>query len=383
ALGGIAERQQKALVAARQCLQAQVALHRKCPWFAGQIARFVTVRQRAVFLDHAVDAENIGYTRRFFGFCGAQFRFRHSHIASQIGIKQPMGIIEGRPQKLATRQILIGRRNAALNQHLCRFHRTGIAEARQGGAIGAHQKDCFDQIATRLTHGKGCQFTVIERTFRHDAINRQRQLFGNLVEAKRWNRTVTATTIIEKTVGIADGRFATLYGNIHFQPSRAEILVVRGSAATAPSQTRTRSTPSGYCAPFSRHCWMKSWGRPSTWSERSPSMPGPFSTKPCPLFSDATASTMVVERSGNSALPCEKSARDGSRDTSLTRANCAASAFSPPAARAGKVSQAVASSLAAIAASHHTVASWSSRVAEITPSSGVNGCGGVAAAASG
>ena len=264
ALGGIAECQQETFITACQCLKAQIAFHRECPRFASQVARFVTFRQGTIILDHANRTKNIGYTRRLFLHGFPHFGFRNGNITGQIWVEQTVRVIKGRSEQLTARQILVGRRNATFDQHFSGFHRPRIAKTRQGCAVGAHQKDCLDQIAARLTNSKCRQFAIIERTFGHDAINRQRQLFGNLVETQSRNRTIAATTIIEKTVGIMDGRFATLYGNIHFQPSRAETRVVRGSAATAPSLTRTRSTPSGYCAPFSRHCWMKSCGRPST-----------------------------------------------------------------------------------------------------------------------
>src|SRR5690606_25573991 len=86
---------------------------------------------------------------------------------------------------------------------------------RQGCAVGTDQKDCLNQIATRLSHGKCCEFAIIKRTFGHDTINGETQLFGNLVKTQRWNRAVTATAIIKQTVGIADGGFTALYSNIH------------------------------------------------------------------------------------------------------------------------------------------------------------------------
>ena len=60
ALGGIGERKQETLVAARQRLQAQIAVQRKFQWLAGKVARHVIFRHLAVTLDQAFASEDVG-----------------------------------------------------------------------------------------------------------------------------------------------------------------------------------------------------------------------------------------------------------------------------------------------------------------------------------
>ena len=52
--------------------------------------------------------------------------------------------------------------------------RLGRAEARQGGAEGAHQEDRLDHVAARLLDGERRKFAVIQRAFGHHAIDAER-----------------------------------------------------------------------------------------------------------------------------------------------------------------------------------------------------------------
>ena len=115
ALGGIAERKQKALVAARQRLQAEVARHRKLQRLAGQVADLAGVV--AIGLDQPLMGEQIGDARRPLGVgvarrCGGNFG-----ALGQLRIEQPVGVVEGRSQQLTAGQILEGRRDAAFDLH--------------------------------------------------------------------------------------------------------------------------------------------------------------------------------------------------------------------------------------------------------------------------
>ena len=40
---------------------------------------------------------------------------------------------------------------------------TRVAEARQGGAVGAHEEDRLDQVAARLLDGERGELAVVER----------------------------------------------------------------------------------------------------------------------------------------------------------------------------------------------------------------------------
>jgi hypothetical protein len=162
ALRGIAQRQQKSLVAAGQILQPQIALGGKIQRLAGEIAhRGVGIRLRRGF-DQAVVTENVGDprhgSRRRFG--GGR-RFRIQPPFSQLRIQQAMGVVEGRAEHLTAGNILESRRNPPPHLHRAGVHRLGGTEARQGGAKRAQQEDRLDHVAARLLDGQCGEFTVV------------------------------------------------------------------------------------------------------------------------------------------------------------------------------------------------------------------------------
>lgn len=126
-----------------------------------------------------------------------------------------MGIVEGRPKKLAARQILVGRRDAAFDRHISRVERLRIAETRQRRSVGAQQEDRLDHVTARLADGKGCERAIEKRGLGHDTVDGERQLRHDLFDADRRQRTVAAAAVGEQAVGIGDGGLATLDGNIH------------------------------------------------------------------------------------------------------------------------------------------------------------------------
>ena len=67
-----------------------------------------------------------------------------------LAIKQAVGVIEGRSENLASRNVLECRGNPAAHLHPAGIDRFGRAEARQGGAEGANQEDRLDHVAARL-----------------------------------------------------------------------------------------------------------------------------------------------------------------------------------------------------------------------------------------
>ncbi len=126
-----------------------------------------------------------------------------------------MGIVEGRPQHLAARQILVGGGNPSFGMHHRRVDRPCVPKAGQGGAVGAHQKDRLDQIASRLHDGQRGKLAVIERALAHHAVDAESELLDDLVEAQRRHAAVAAPAVGKQLVGVADGGFPALDGYIH------------------------------------------------------------------------------------------------------------------------------------------------------------------------
>ena len=109
-----------------------------------------------------------------------------------------------------------------------------IAEARQRGAIGAHEEDRLDQVAARLHDGERREFLVVERALAHGAVDREAELLDDLVEPQRRHAAVAAAAVGEQRVGIGDGGLAALDGDIHLSPPM--MRVVRGRPITCPSR---------------------------------------------------------------------------------------------------------------------------------------------------
>ncbi len=218
ALGGIAERQQKTLVAACQRLQADVARHREFQRLAGDVAGDMVLRHVAIRLDQAFAGEDVGDARHGVRLAGALQRLGDVAAGGKLGIEQAVGVVEGRAEQLAAGQILVGRRDAPLDQHRAGVDRPGVAEARQRRAIGANQEDRLDHVAARLNDGQRRQFPVVERAFAHHAVDGERQLLDDLVEANRRHGAVAAAAVGEQGVGVGDGGFAAFDGDIHVTP---------------------------------------------------------------------------------------------------------------------------------------------------------------------
>jgi len=66
---------------------------------------------------------------------------RRLAVGQQGEVEQAMAVVIGRPQHLAARQIFIDGRDAALEAHLAGRQRRAVGQARQRGAVGAHQED--------------------------------------------------------------------------------------------------------------------------------------------------------------------------------------------------------------------------------------------------
>ncbi len=276
ALRGIAERQQEAFVGARQVLQAQVAIGRKAQRLAREVAdRRVGIDSRRGF-DQTVAAENVGDARHRRRSGIRRRRLFGRRILGQLRIEQPMGVVEGRPEDLAARNILEGRGDPPANLHRAGVDRLGGAEPRQGGAKGAHQEDRLDHVAARLLDRQRRQFAVIQRAFGHDPIDAEAQLFGDLRQRHFRNVAIAAALMRQQPMGVLDGALASLDGDIHrYSPSSATSRVVRGIATTASSATSTTSTPRGNSVALIASRANRSSGAIVACNTAVPSMPGP------------------------------------------------------------------------------------------------------------
>ena len=108
--------------------------------------------RRGLALDQVVAGDDVGDARRAASRAGAAPSRARRRIACslEIEVDQAVGVVERRPEHLAAGQVLEGRRDAAAQRHRRGVDRFGEAEARQRGAIGAHQEDRLDQVAARL-----------------------------------------------------------------------------------------------------------------------------------------------------------------------------------------------------------------------------------------
>jgi hypothetical protein len=82
-----------------------------------------------------------------------------------------MGVVESGTENLAARNILERRGNPATHLHPGGIDGFGGAEARQGGAKRADQKDRLDHVAARLLDGERREFAIVQRAFGHHAID--------------------------------------------------------------------------------------------------------------------------------------------------------------------------------------------------------------------
>src|SRR5262249_13784727 len=143
-------------------LQAQVALRRKGERRAREVGDWLPAITLGRRLDQLTVGEEIGHARHRRRICRYAWRIRYGGSVRQARIEQPMRGVERRPQDLAAGKVLEGRRDAAADLHAPGVDRLGWAETRQGGAIGAHEKNRFDQVAAGLLDGKRRKLTIVK-----------------------------------------------------------------------------------------------------------------------------------------------------------------------------------------------------------------------------
>ena len=143
------------------------------------------LRHLTVTFDQAFAGKNVGDPHHRTFVCGPAQRFGDRLIGQQRRVEQAVGIVECRAEQLAAGQVLVGRRNAALDLHFCGIDRHRHAETRQGGAVGTQDKDRLDHVSARLAHSKSREFPIVERGFRHDAVDREGRA-GRRSGRSRW-----------------------------------------------------------------------------------------------------------------------------------------------------------------------------------------------------
>ncbi len=162
-------------------------------------------------------SEDVGDARRLGGRCFAgRRRLRHKALG-KLRVEQAVSVVESGAEDLAAGNVLEGRGDAAADLHVAGIDRLGGAEARQRGAEGANQEDRLDQVAARLLDRERGELAIIERAFRHHAIDTERKLFGDLRQRKLRHLPVAAPFMREQAMGVLDGAFAALDRNVHRQ----------------------------------------------------------------------------------------------------------------------------------------------------------------------
>ncbi len=208
-----------------------------------------------------------------------------------------MGVVEGRPQHLAAGNVLEGGRDTAGDLHGAGIDGLGGAEARQGGAEGAHEERRLDEIAARLLDGQGREVAVVERALGHDAVDGERQLLADLGGRDFGDGRIAAAVVGEEPVGIVDGAFATLDGDVHGSGLHGDAGGARqgcdalGTGEDEVDAAREESVVGGKAR---GDVGGKAGHRKMGMAGNA----GPASFSAVPLVRDATCRISVVERSG-------------------------------------------------------------------------------------
>ncbi len=269
ALGRISHGEQKTLVTARQVLQAGSAVGRKTQRLARQVGRCrITGRQRLA-LDQALLIQQLDHTRRtFMLMLIAAVRAAGGHrraVGEQAEVEQALGVVKGRTQHLAARQVFESGRDTPLQHHARGVQRARAAQAGQGGAVSAQQKNRLHQVAGGLLDCQCGQFRVVDRAFGHDPVDRQPELLADLRHAEFGQRGVAPALAIQQRMAVEDGGFSALDGNVHAQVSLGVVIrVLRGKPTRSSALARKQSTPHGKLAWLSAHCAKNAAGKPLT-----------------------------------------------------------------------------------------------------------------------
>ena len=171
--------------------------------------------------DQAFLGEDVGDARHGGGGFGGLGGRRRGGAGGEQEIQQAVGVVVGRAEQLAAGEVFVDGGDAAAQRHRGGIDRGGVAEAGQGGAVGAQQEGGFDQVALRLFDCQGGEFGVVERAFGHHPIHRAAHLLLDLRQGEVWHRRVAAPGFGEPGMGVVDGAFATFDRDIgHIMPPR-------------------------------------------------------------------------------------------------------------------------------------------------------------------
>ena len=163
-------------------------------------------------------------------------------LGQQGKIQQPMGIVVSRAEQLAARQILVDRRDAALDAHPGGVPRHAVGQPWQRGAVGAQQEDRLHQVAAGLFDRQRRQLAVVNAAFGHHPIHRQPQLLFNLLTAQLRLIRVAPPQALLQLMGGGNRLLPSFDRDVHQHTSTS---VVRGSAIIFSPQVKIRSIPCG------------------------------------------------------------------------------------------------------------------------------------------
>ena len=126
-----------------------------------------------------------------------------------------------------------------------RVERLGIAEARQGGAIGAHQEDRLDQVALRLLDGERGEVAVVERALRHHPVDGEAELLVDLRDGEFRHARIAATRARRSSRWALAMAFSPPLTATYMAQAPSPMRVERGRAASSVGEQKKTSTPRG------------------------------------------------------------------------------------------------------------------------------------------
>ena len=135
-------------------------------------------------------------------------------VCQKLKVEEAMRVVEGRPKHLPPRKVLEGGGDPAMGRHARGIKRFGVAKAWQRGPIGPKHKDRFLQIPSRLLNRQRGEVPVIAGAFPHYPIYRKGKLLPKLLRGHLGHRVVAPTKGRQPLMGIFNGGFPALNGNI-------------------------------------------------------------------------------------------------------------------------------------------------------------------------
>ena len=167
ALRGVAKAKQEPLVGTGERLEPLGAAHREHGGLPGEVGGLrVAGPGGMVGLGERGGTEQVGNARHLRLGPGRGAGLRAAAVT--VG-EQPVRVVEGGAELLATGQVLERRRDPSLRWQPGPLDRHRVAEARQGGAVRAHQRDRLEHVSLRLQDGARGQLGIVQGSLGHDA----------------------------------------------------------------------------------------------------------------------------------------------------------------------------------------------------------------------